>query len=291
MRMTTPERGTAIDVAGIATNVHLAGEGPPVLLLHGSGPGVTAWANWRLTIPELARRFRVIAPDIVGFGFTDRPEDVTYDLRTWTAHALGVLDALGIERAHVVGNSFGGSLAMSLAIHHPDRVGRLVLMGSVGVPFAITPGLDAVWGYQPSVEAMEGLLGLFAYDRALIGPDLARQRYEASVRPGVQEAYRSMFPAPRQSAVDAMTHPVEAIAGIGSPTLIVHGRDDLVIPLQNAYDLLALIDDAQLHVFGRCGHWTQLERSAEFVSLVAEFLGRDDHRPSGSDGIDAVGSV
>lgn len=289
--MTTPELGATIDVAGIATNVHLAGEGPPVLLLHGSGPGVTAWANWRLTIPELARHFRVIAPDIVGFGFTARPENVTYGLRTWTGHAVGVLDALGIERAHVVGNSFGGSLAMSLAIHHPDRVGRLVLMGSVGVPFAITPGLDAVWGYEPSVEAMEGLLDLFAFDRALIGPDLARQRYEASTRPGVQEAYRSMFPAPRQAALDAMTHSVAAIAGIGCPTLIVHGRDDLVIPVQNAYDLLALIDDARLHVFGRCGHWTQLERAADFVALVAGFLQRKDAGPSESDGIDAVGSV
>lgn len=270
--MTTPEVGSTIDVAGVATNIHIEGDGPPVLLLHGSGPGVTAWANWRLTIPVLGRRFRVIAPDIVGFGFTQRPDDVTYDLSTWTAHAVGVLDALGIERAHVVGNSFGGSLAMSLAIHHPDRVGRLVLMGSVGVPFAITPGLDAVWGYEPSVEAMEGLLHLFAHDRDLIGPDLARLRYEASVRPGVQEAYRAMFPAPRQRALDAMTHSVEAIAAITAPTLVVHGRDDQVIPLQNAFDLLALIDDVQLHVFGQCGHWTQLEHAAEFTALVTDFL-------------------
>ncbi len=270
--MTSPELGSFIDVAGVATNVHVAGDGDPVLLLHGSGPGVSAWANWRLTIPDLARRFRVIAPDIVGFGFTDRPEQVTYDLDTWTSHALGVLDTLGIERAHVVGNSFGGSLALSLAIRHPDRVSRLVLMGSVGVPFAITPGLDAVWGYEPSVEAMEGLLHLFAHDRSLIGPDLARLRYEASVRPGVQEAYREMFPAPRQRALDALTHRVEEIAGITAPTLIVHGRDDQVIPLQNAVDLLALIDDAQLHVFGRCGHWTQLEHAAEFTDLVTDFL-------------------
>lgn len=270
--MTTPELGTIIDVAGIATNVHVAGDGPPVLLLHGSGPGVTAWANWRLTIPVLGRHFRVVAPDIVGFGFTQRPEDVAYDLATWTAHAVGVLDALGIEQAHVVGNSFGGALAMSLAIHHPERVSRLVLMGSVGVSFAISPGLDAVWGYEPSVEAMQGLLHLFAYDPDLIGPDLARLRYEASTRPGVQEAYRAMFPVPRQRALDAMTHAAEAIATITAPTLVVHGRDDRVIPLQNSFDLLGLIDDAQLHVFGHCGHWTQIEHAAAFTALVTDFL-------------------
>lgn len=273
--MTSPEIGRSIDAHGIVTNVHDAGQGPPVLLIHGSGPGVSAWANWRLTIPALATEFRVVAPDMVGFGYTERPPGIRYDLDTWTAHAIAVLDALGIERAHVVGNSFGGSLALSLAIRHPDRVERLVLMGSVGVPFAMTPGLDAVWGYEPSVEAMEALLPLFAYDTSMIGPDLARLRYEASVRPGVHEAYAAMFPAPRQAALDAMTHRVEDIAAITAPTLVVHGRDDQVIPKQNALDLLALIDDAQLHVFGRCGHWTQLERAADFASLVTRFLRGD----------------
>lgn len=272
--MTSPEVGTTIDANGIATNVHLAGAGEPVLLLHGSGPGVSAFANWRLAIPELARSFRVVAPDIVGFGFTERPPGVQYDLATWTAHAVGVLDALGIERAHVVGNSFGGSLALSLAIHHPDRVGRLVLMGSVGVPFTITPGLDAVWGYEPSVEAMADLLHLFAYDDALVGSDLAELRYRASVRPGVQEAYRAMFPEPRQAALDALTHPVADIRGIGARTLIVHGREDRVIPVQNAFDLLEFIDGAELHVFGHCGHWTQIEYAATFTALVTEFLTR-----------------
>ncbi|MCX6431465.1 MAG: alpha/beta fold hydrolase, partial [Actinobacteria bacterium] len=183
--MTSPEIGRTIDAGGIATNVHVSGSGDPVLLLHGSGPGVTAWANWRLTIPVLAEDFTVIAPDIVGFGYTDRPDGVTYDLETWTAHAIGVLDALGIDRAHVVGNSFGGALALSLAIRHPERVSRLVLMGSVGVPFTITQGLDDVWGYEPSVENMEALLHLFSYDQSLVGPDLGRLRYEASIRPGV----------------------------------------------------------------------------------------------------------
>jgi 2-hydroxymuconate-semialdehyde hydrolase len=276
-QMTTPpspEVGTTIRANAITTNVHVAGSGDAVLLLHGSGPGVTAWANWRLTIPRLAEQFRVVAPDIIGFGYTERPTSVSYDLRTWTEHAVGVLDALGIERAHVVGNSFGGSLAMSLAIHHPERVSRLVLMGAVGVPFEISDGLDEVWGYQPSVEAMRGLLRLFAYDPSLTGGDLAELRYQASIRPGVQEAFSAMFPAPRQQALDAMTHPVDAIRGIRHSTLVVHGRDDKVIPMANSLALLDLIDDSQLHVFGRCGHWTQIEHADEFSDLVAGFLGR-----------------
>ncbi len=270
----SPEVGVDLMVGDLRTNIHLAGQGSPVMLLHGSGPGVTAWANWRLTIPALAGHFRVAAPDIVGFGFTDRPEGISYDLPTWTAHAIGVLDALGIDRCAVVGNSFGGALALSLAIHHPERVSALALMGAAGVPFTLTDGLDAVWGYEPSVDAMESLLEVFAYDRSLVGRDLAHLRYEASIRPGVQEAFARMFPEPRQAALDAITHSIDRIAAITAPTLIVHGRDDLVIPVSNAFQLLELIDDAELHVFGRCGHWTQIEHADAFNALLIDFLGR-----------------
>ena len=114
-----PEIGKTILANGIQTNYHEHGQGEPVLLIHGSGPGVTGWANWRLTIPALAENFRVIAPDIVGFGYTERPVDVQYNMETWLNHILGFMDALGIQKAHVVGNSFGGGLALALAIRAP----------------------------------------------------------------------------------------------------------------------------------------------------------------------------
>jgi pimeloyl-ACP methyl ester carboxylesterase len=273
----SPEIGDTVTANGIRTNVHIhrhQSASDAVLLLHGSGPGVSAFANWRLTIPELKRHMTVIAPDIVGFGFTERPADITYNLESWTQHALGVLDALGLGRAHVIGNSFGGALALSLAANHPERVDRLVLMGAVGVPFDITDGLDAVWGYQPSVANMLSIMEYFAYDKSLLGEDLARLRYEASIRPGVQEAFSAMFPEPRQAALDALCLPDEEIAGIAKPTLIVHGRDDQVIPTTTSTRLHQLIDDSQLHIYGRCGHWTQIERSDEFAALVCDFLTR-----------------
>ena len=133
-----PEIGRSVDVDGIQTNYHRAGSGPVVLLVHGSGPGVSAWANWRLTIPALAEHFTVIAPDIVGFGFTDRPEGFDYSLESWRAHLLGFADALGLDTFSIVGNSFGGGLAISMAAHAPQRVERLVLMGACGVSFPIT---------------------------------------------------------------------------------------------------------------------------------------------------------
>lgn len=277
-----PEIARSIDAAGIRTNYHDVGDGAPVLLIHGSGPGVSAWANWRLLLPELSRQARVIAPDMVGFGFTERPSGQRYDMDAWVTQALGLLDALGLSRVDLVGNSFGGALALALAIRHPQRVRRLVLMGSVGVPFPITPGLDAVWGYEPSLARMRELLDIFAWDRSLVNDELAQLRYAASIRPGFQESLSAMFPAPRQRWVDAMASHEHDIRALPHQSLVVHGREDRVIPLSNSLTLASWIPRAQLHVYPQCGHWTQIEHASRFARLVADFLaeaGDDEPAP------------
>lgn len=270
-----PEIGSCIQAAGIDTNYHDMGSGAPVVLLHGSGPGVSAWANWRLNLPVLAKRYRVIAPDMVGFGYTERQLHARYDMDTWVAHLLGLLDALALDRVDVVGNSFGGALALQFATRYPDRIERIVAMGSVGVPFALTNELDAVWGYQPSVKNMRALLDIFAYDRDLVNDELAELRFKAAARPGVQEAYASMFPAPRQRWVDAMACSEESLRAIAGPVLLIHGRDDRVIPPDVSLRLNHLIDRSELHLFGRCGHWVQIEHADRFNRLVGDFLSRD----------------
>ena len=267
-----PELGRTIVAAGIQTNVHDVGEGHSVMMIHGSGPGVSAWSNWRLNLPVLAKSMRVVAPDCVGFGYTDRPADVTYDMKTWIGHLVGVLDALEIEQTDIVGNSFGGSMALALAIHHPARVRRLILMGSVGIEFELTPGLDAVWGYESSVENMRRLLDIFAYDRNLVTDELANLRYKAASRPGIAEAFGSMFPAPRQRWITRFAHAENDIANLQNKTLIMHGREDKVIPESNALKLFSLIPNAELHMFGKSGHWTQIEHKDRFNALVQNFL-------------------
>lgn len=271
-----PEIGRQIRTGVFETNVHDMGEGAPVLFIHGSGPGVSAWANWRLPMPVIANSRRAIAPDMVGFGYTDRPPGIAYTMDTWVQQALDLLDALDIERADVVGNSFGGALSLALAIRAPHRVRRLVLMGSVGVPFAITPGLDAVWGYTPSFENMRRIMDVFAHDRSLVTDELAQLRHEASIRPGFQESFGAMFPAPRQRWVDAMASPEAAIRALPHETLLVHGREDQVIPLSTSLTLADWIPNSQLHVYGHCGHWTQIEHAARFVRLVGDFLAEAD---------------
>lgn len=270
--MDNPEIGAKVQLGTVTTNYHDVGDGAPVLMIHGSGPGVSAWANWRLPIAALSPKFRCLAPDMAGFGYSTVASDYQFTRTNWLHQLVAFLDALGLEKVHVIGNSFGGSMALALAIAYPERVDRLVLMGSVGVPFEITDGLDAVWGYQPSLENMAAIMRIFAYDQTLVGSDLVRMRYEASMRPGVQESYAAMFPAPRQRWVDAMAHDEADIRAIPHTTLLVHGRDDKVIPLQTSLTMNQWISDSQLHIYGRCGHWTQIEFAEPFARLVSNFL-------------------
>lgn len=267
-----PEIGLSIVANGLATNYHDVGSGDTVLMIHGSGPGVTAFANWRLSMPVLAKNFRVIAPDMAGFGYTERPPGAKYTMQNWVSHALGLLDALKIERAHVVGNSFGGGLALAMAIRAPERVNRMVLMGAAGTSFKLTQGLDDVWGYTPSFENMRKIMDIFAFDRNLVSDELAKLRYEASIRPGYQESFASMFPAPRQQWVDALASPEEAIRALSHEALIIHGREDRVLPMSASLKLFELMPKSQLHVFGQCGHWTQIEHADRFVKLVTDFF-------------------
>lgn len=273
-----PDVGRSVDAGGIVTNYHDvgrrdAGGGAPLLLLHGSGPGVTAWANWRGVVPALSERHRVLAPDVVGFGYTERPRGVVYDRASWLRHVVDFLDALDVPRVSVVGNSFGGALALALASEAPERVEKLVLMGSVGVSSTITPGLETVWGFEPTPEKMREVLELFAVDHSRIEDSLVGLRLRAATRPGAQEAWRAMFPPPRQARLDALDTPDDALRALPHTTLVVHGRDDAVIPLSNAHRLLELIPRSQLHVFGQCGHWVQIEQREAFLDVLGVFLG------------------
>lgn len=272
MTVMTEIAGRTVDANGVATRYHDVGSGEPVLLLHGSGPGVSAWLNWQGVIPSLAERYRVVAPDIVGFGHTERPDDIRYSLQTWVDHVRGFLDALEIERAAVVGNSLGARIAVSLAAQHPERLSKMVLMGSPGPGMTPSEGLIAMRAYEPSAESMRDLLVTYiALDPTIITPELVRIRHEASVAPGVHETYQAMFNDPKHAGGD-LAFDLEELAQIATPTLIVHGREDRVIPVESGLSLLDVLPNADLHVFSRCGHWTQIERSGEFLAVVDQFL-------------------
>jgi pimeloyl-ACP methyl ester carboxylesterase len=272
----TPEIGKSIHASGVLTNYHEAGSGTPVILIHGSGPGVSAYTNWRLAIPYLGERLHVFAYDQLGFGYTALPAKNVYGLEIWTDHLFSFMDAVGVTRAHLIGNSMGAAVALAAAVTHPERVNKLVLMGPMGVSFPISEGLDAVWGYTPTIANMKHLIDIFAYDRKLVTDALAEQRYKASIRPGMQEAFSSMFPEPRQSGVEALAAYEDRLSTVQARTLMFHGREDRVIPIVASQKLLNILPDVQLHVFSRCGHWTMIEHAAAFNRLARDFFTEEE---------------
>jgi 2-hydroxy-6-oxo-octa-2,4-dienoate hydrolase len=267
--------GKTLVAADHRTNYHEVGQGKPLFLLHGSGPGVSGWGNWKDVMNELGEQFRVIVPDIAGFGFTEFKQDSKYDIKLWVRHLVGIMDALGIEKASFVGNSFGGALAVGLALFDKARVDRIVLLGTPAGEFEQTPGLRSAATYEPSMEAMEATMRLFPYDQSIITPEMIRSRYEASARPGAQDALKRLVPQPNPDGPTIVKgFPAAVVAGIEAPTLVLHGREDRVVPLQCGQLLAQHIPNADLHVFAKCGHWVQVERRADFLRLVRDFVGQ-----------------
>ncbi|KUJ69535.1 2-hydroxy-6-oxo-2,4-heptadienoate hydrolase [Streptomyces albus subsp. albus] len=268
--------GRTVPAAGHITHFHEAGSGRPVVLLHGSAPGVSAWANWAGVLADLGADHHVLAPDLAGFGASEFHQETTYGTKLWVRQLVEFLDALELSSAVLVGNSFGGAMALAAALREPSRVDGLVLLGTPTGTFPMTEGLRAGWRYDPAggPEAMADLLRMFPHDPACVTGEMVRERYAASARPGAQDAYRQLIPEPAGVGTPVRGVPEERLRQIAVPALVVHGREDAVIPLEVGLRAARAIPDAEAHVFGGCGHWVQLERPAAFTALVRDFLDR-----------------
>ncbi|WP_426243031.1 alpha/beta fold hydrolase [Nocardioides sp. LHG3406-4] len=262
-----------LDHDGFSTFFLETGAGPTVVLIHGSGPGVSGVVNWGGTLASgLRHSFRLIAPDIIGFGETRALYPGPLDHATRVRQLISFIDAQG-GPVHLVGNSLGGGLALAVAHQRPDLVRRMVLMGTIGIRFPISPGLEQVWAYTPSVDNMRRLIDLFVYDKTLITDELVQRRFQASAVPSAHDRYAASFPSPRQRYLDEAALDEAALATIDHPVLLIHGREDRVIPWRETSGrLVELLPDAEFHLFPRCGHWTQIERDRDFEWSVGRFL-------------------
>lgn len=271
--------------SGLRLHYHEAGDpsDDTVLLLHGGGPGASAWSNFGRTLGALAQRFRVLAVDQVGFGRSSKPAEFGKQFFAASADTLAdLLDVLGIERAHCVGNSLGGGTAARLALDHPGRAGRLVLMAPGGLGLNVfaadpTEGIKKLFAFAappgPSPDKLADFLRTLVVDQSLITDELVAERYRYAADP---EALASMAAMGRSflrpgAAEQAMLW--REAYKLRQRVLLVWGREDRVNPIDGALVALKLIPRAQLHVFGGCGHWAMLEKFDEFNRLAAAFLG------------------
>jgi 2-hydroxymuconate-semialdehyde hydrolase len=252
-----------------------------VLFLHGSGPGATGLSNWEQVIRDLGGRFHCLAPDMIGFGDSSHPDPAPQGMAAFnevrTEALFALLDVLGLNQVHLVGNSMGGSLALLMTLCAPERIGKVLLMGSGGAPdLPASPGLTHLREFyaNPSAQSLRGLLQQFVFD---LGPmsdridQVVAERMTYVVREDVQRSHAGSFnmaPARRFFQPDEL-------ATISNEVLAVHGRDDRIIPLEASRYFATHLPNANLYVIGQCGHWTQIEHREKFEYLLTAFLAGD----------------
>lgn len=260
-------------------------QGLPLVMLHGGGPGASSLSNFGSALAGFEKGFRVVLVDQPGFGASDKPAVEGNYYRFAAEHVLGVLDHLGLDRVHLLGNSLGGGTAMRLALEWPDRVGRLVLMGPGGLSLNLfhadpTEGVQRLMDFaaNPSPEALRAFISCMVVDQSLVTDELVAERFAAATAPGSAEAMASMgwsFWNP-ETAEDGMLW--REAHRLRKHTLLTWGREDRVNPLDGAIAALKLIPKAQLHVFPNCGHWAQIEAAEEFCEVATTFLARHVER-------------
>lgn len=266
---------------------HEAGEGPPLLLLHGSGPGVTGWRNFRGNLAVLAERFRCLILEFPGFGVSDSTGE--HPMVGAQAAVIRFLDGLGLQQVDVIGNSMGGIVGAQVAMAHPGRVRRLVTIGGVGRNlFSPGPGegikLLMDFTEEPTRERLVQWLDSMVYDRSLVTEELIEERWALATEPATLAGARRMygkaaFAAGAAAAAASDAPPYWAMLHkIKAKTLITWGRDDRVSPVDMAILPMRSIPDVEVHIFPDCGHWVMIEQKAAWESVVLAFLTRKDEQ-------------
>jgi pimeloyl-ACP methyl ester carboxylesterase len=262
---------------------HMIGEGAPLLMLHGSGPGVTGLRNFRGNLSRFAEHFRCIVLEFPGFGVSDdfggHPMHTAFDA------VVDLVDALGLDTLAIIGNSMGGGVALSYASAHADRVSRVVTIGGIGKNiFGPGPseGIRLLQEFtdDPSRERLVRWLHSMVFDPGLITDELIDERWVQATDPATLESARRMYGSAAFAAMIAAMEnsttppPWSMLHTVAAPVLITWGRDDRVSPLDMALLPMRTIPNAELHVFAQCGHWAMIEQKSAFEDTVLSFLRR-----------------
>jgi 4,5:9,10-diseco-3-hydroxy-5,9,17-trioxoandrosta-1(10),2-diene-4-oate hydrolase len=256
------------------------GTGPPVVLLHGGGPGASGLSNYARNIEPLAQHFRVIVPDMPGYGRSAKGVDGSDPFGYLADHIRGMLDVLDIDRAHLVGNSYGGSCALRLALDTPHRVDKLVLMGPGGVGTTRglpTAGLKSLLCYYggdgPSLDKLRTFIRTYlVYDGDTVPESLIQTRYESSIDPEVVANPPLQRPSGLRTLWRMDFTRDARLAKLATPTLVIWGRDDKVNKPSGAAMLGQRMPNADVLLTANTGHWVQWERADFFNAVTTAFL-------------------
>ena len=275
------------EVEDLRIHYYTSGErrGAPVLLLHGGGYDCASLSYKHATGPISEHR-RVLAPDWPGYGQSDKPK-MEYTTEYYVGFFERLMDALGLEKANLVGISMGGAVSLGFSLRSPQRVEKLALVDSHGLGGEVPGGVAShalvrlpllnrlVWaGLKRNRSMVRASLETTFYDPRIVTEALVEEVHQLVKKPGAGRAWRSW----QENEIGwegLRTNFVERLQELAMPTLILHGAEDKYVPVSWARRAHTLIDNSELNVFPRCGHWLTLERPKEFNRAVLEFLERE----------------
>ncbi len=260
---------------------HEAGEGPPLILLHGSGIGVSGWRNYRGNLDVFAEHFHCYILEFPGFGISD-PVD-GHPVITASSSVIRFMDALGIESAAMIGNSMGGVVGVNVAMKFPERVAKLVTIGGVGPNiFSQNPSegtrLLQEFADGPNREKLIRWLECMVHDPSVITEERIDERWMSAKDPASHKTLAAMygstaFALQQQMMAQSNTPPYWSMMHkVQCPTLMTWGREDRQCPPDMPMIPLRLIPEAELHIFPNCGHWVMIEAKRAFERTTLEFL-------------------
>ena len=265
-----------VDAGGIRTHYIQSGEGEPLVLVHGGGPGADSYGNWYSCLPEFAKNFNTTAVDMLGFGKTDKPdpEGFAYTQDARTEHMINFLDTLGNRPVNIIGNSMGGLTSLCVAQKRPDLIKRLVLMGAAGINMQKPVALAPLLNYNGTLDAMREVVATLTYGNFKVGDDLLNYRVKLSTQPETLKAQAATMKWIGERG--GLYVDEEIIRGVRHTTLLVGGKNDPIVTTEQMFRFLELIDDARLYMLPHCGHWAMMEYPREFVKITTDFF-RDDN--------------
>lgn len=264
---------------------HDAGSGPVLLMIHGSGPGVTGWANFQGNLPLFSKHFRCLILNLPGYAGSDPVAG--HPVLEAVAAVVRFLDGMDVQRCSILGNSLGGMVGSHVAARHPDRVEKFIAIGGIGQAiFSSFPaeGINLLVDFveDPTRERLISWLRSMVYDQNMVTEELIADRLARATKPEALATMKQMYSRAGIAAIAAamknpdMPAPSAHFTSIKAPTLLTWGRDDRVSPVDMALLPMRMIPNCEVHIFPNCGHWVMIERKAEFESAALAFLTRKD---------------
>ncbi|MUG70607.1 alpha/beta fold hydrolase [Paenibacillus validus] len=265
-----------VHVHGLNTHYWEVGEGEPIIFIHGGGAGADGWGNWNHLMPQFAKEgYRVLALDMVGFGSTETPDPQNYEYSNdnRVKHVIAFIEALDLQQVHLVGNSMGGAASLGVAIQRPELVQKIVLLGSAGrhrpKEGEQSKALLTLQDYEYGWDQMYQIVRSLTNDRFEISDDLVNYRLKFTAKPEVMRAYQATMKWVKENG---MYYEDEELRSIRHHIMLIHGKNDKVVPAADSWEILNLVDNASLYVLPNCGHWVMLEYPEQFTEATVRFL-------------------